>query len=276
MTGSGISQPDVHQQGFGDAIPSRATDWSKCCLCQLNNKDTTSPATNGYPEAYRTLVRNLVAIDTIHELPFPLDIRHLDNGSAIESTLLDNKAVLRKQCRKKFDDEKVQWAQKKAKVKDDSPEVLPSPRKTRRTGDAKCDTREPECLLCPSCKYSGESVTERKEKKKNERLVKASTYDIDETFKYYTTKTNDNLLLAKLLTASDLHAMDASYHKSWSSDLYHRARSITHQQTSLDVDDNAKSLEAMAFAQLVAYIGEVPDEVYKLRDMVDLYKEKLA
>uniref|UniRef100_UPI00358FF131 uncharacterized protein n=1 Tax=Myxine glutinosa TaxID=7769 RepID=UPI00358FF131 len=271
-------QANYQRTSTVQAIPPRVTDWNVCCLCQSNKKDTTCPARNGYPESYETLARNLITLDSIDQLPFPIDIKRLDNGSGIASTLLEYEAILHKQCRKKFDDEKVQRAQKRAKVEGDgSSEVLPSSKRTRSSVDAKFNRKEPECLLCPSCRYySGESESEWMEKKNSERLTKASTYDIDMTFKNYATITNDRTLLAKLATASDLHAMDAYYHKSCSTDFYHRTRSVTRHETSQQVENSSKSLEVMAFAQLVAYVGEGPKEIYKLRDLVELYKQKLT
>ena len=131
-------------------------------------------------------------------------------------------------------------------------------------------------MLCPSCKkYSGKTDDEWKEKIQKEKLIKASTYDIDITFRKYAKTTNDPVLSAKLATALDIHAMDGYYHKSCSTDLYHRARSVTRQILSQESDTKFRSHEAMAFSQLVAYVGESPTDIYKLRDLVELYKQKL-
>ena len=185
---------------LNEAIPLRDTDWSLCCLCQTSGGNTTCPATNGYPESYNTIANNVIALDKINQLPFPIDIRRLDNGSGIAASLLENKAIIHKACRIKTDDERVRRAQTRAAKTDNSNEVTSSPTKTRCTTDAKFGRNLPECLLCPSCKkYSGKADDEWKEKIQKDKLIKASTYDIDITFR------NDPVLSAKLATALDIY-----------------------------------------------------------------------
>ena len=69
----------------------------------------------------------------------------------------------------------------------------------------------PQCILCDS------GFTEN--------LIKASTADIDVTFRTFATKTNYYQLLARLATASDMHAMDVYHHKYCNTKLYTLARS---------------------------------------------------
>ena len=114
---------------LNEAIPLRDTDWSLCCLCQTSGGNTTCPATNGYPESYNTIANNVIALDKINQLPFPIDIRRLDNGSGIAASLLENKAIIHKACRIKTDDERVRRAQKRAAKTDNSSEVTSSPKK---------------------------------------------------------------------------------------------------------------------------------------------------
>ena len=128
ITMTTMSDLNESSQGNSKAavIPTRTTNWNLCCLCQLNNKDTTSPATNGYPDSYQKLANIVMTLDRMGHLSFPLDIRRLNCGSGIASTLLENKATVHNGCRKKIDDEKVQRAQKRAQVLDDgSNDLLP-------------------------------------------------------------------------------------------------------------------------------------------------------
>ena len=93
---------------LSEAIPLRDTDWSLCCPCQTSGGNTC-PATNGYPESNKTFSKNIIALDKINQLPFPIDIRGLDNWSGIVASLLENKAIIHKMCRKKNNNERVRW-----------------------------------------------------------------------------------------------------------------------------------------------------------------------
>ena len=119
------------------------------------------------------------------------------------------------------------------------------------------DRVEAECLLCPSCRgYSKDSGKDWTKKKKNEKNpIKASTDDIDIIFRNYATITNDTAA-AKLETASDVHPMDAFYHKSCSRYFYHRLRSHSRHDLSPKLKKHSTYLETMDFAQFVAYLGE--------------------
>ena len=73
----------------------------------------------------------------MNEMPIAIDIRRIDNGGGIESTLVQNKARYHDSCRLKFNNTKLQHAQKgkvkqlyhtlqRPELQQSSPEVLGS------------------------------------------------------------------------------------------------------------------------------------------------------
>ena len=91
-------------------------------------------------------------------------------------------------------------------VDNGSNNLLPISKKTRSAVNAKFNRIEAECLLCPSFRgYSKDSGNDWTKNKKNGKLIKASTDDIDATFRNSATIINDTALAAELETASDVH-----------------------------------------------------------------------
>ena len=84
----------------------------------------------------------------------------------------------------------------------------------------------------------------------------------------------DTELLAKL-SAGDMIALKAKYLGNCLSTLYSKAR----QATPKDEEGDNSYLHGIAFAELVAYMEDMYDEenapVFKLADMVSLYKNRL-
>ena len=85
----------------------------------------------------------------------------------------------------------------------------------------------------------------------------------------------DRKLLAKL-SAGDIIALEAKYHRNCLTTLYNKARQATEKQ---EKEENYSHLHGIAFAELVAYMEDMRDEesvsVFKLTDMVSLYKKRL-
>ena len=85
----------------------------------------------------------------------------------------------------------------------------------------------------------------------------------------------DRKLLAKL-SAGDVIALEAKYHRNCLTTLYNKARQATEKQ---EKKENYSHLHGIAFAELVAYMEDMRDEesvsVFKLTDMVSLYKKRL-
>ena len=64
---------------------------------------------------YSSLVENLIKFNQLGELPFCLD--RLDEGNGIEMTMMTNSAQYHQSCRLKFNNTKLQRAEKRAQTK---------------------------------------------------------------------------------------------------------------------------------------------------------------
>ena len=81
-------------------------DWNICVLCQqISPEILQCPAQSKRPSAgqgYSTLARNIISFSEIGELPIPIDVGNLDEGSGIEKTLAGHQAKWHKSCYMKF------------------------------------------------------------------------------------------------------------------------------------------------------------------------------
>ena len=88
----------------------------------------------------------------------------------------------------------------------------------------------------------------------------------------YALQLEDRELLAKL-SAGDMIVLETKYHRNCFTTLYNQARQAIEKQ------ENYSHLHNIAFAELVAYMEDTRDEkrvsVFKLTDMVSLYKKRL-
>ena len=87
----------------------------------------------------------------------------------------------------------------------------------------------------------------------------------------------DTSLLAKLST-SDMHTLDAHYHRKCLLALYNRMRKHCKDDARF-IGDNSMSVEAVALAELVSYMEEsaLDDDtvpVYKLSNLIKLYRTR--
>ncbi|CAC5424982.1 unnamed protein product [Mytilus coruscus] len=84
------------------------TDWTKCCLCP---EDTTYPMKSS-DEGYKMLGKNIPLFYEVNALPIPLDIRRLNDGEGIESTMKKKNAKFHNLFRQ-FNNTNLERAQKR-------------------------------------------------------------------------------------------------------------------------------------------------------------------
>ncbi|CAC5396948.1 unnamed protein product [Mytilus coruscus] len=83
-------------------------DWTKCCLCP---EDTTYPMKSS-DEGNKLLDKNIPLFHEVTALPIPLDIRRLNDGEGIESTIKKKNAKYHNLFRK-FNNTNLERAQKR-------------------------------------------------------------------------------------------------------------------------------------------------------------------
>ena len=110
-------------------------------------------------------------------------------------------------------------------------------------------------------------------------MHKASTTEIDTHVRECATKLNDSALLAKL-AMSDMHALDAQYHRKCLVALYNCMRQYSNQSNPNPSNDCTLSEQAVVLAELASYIEESAlndsmTSVFKLSDLAKLYAKRL-
>ena len=254
------------QQEASSATGS-SSDWSRCILCQeTKTEELCCPKktrrTGVHSGAgYRTLANNILSFHEINALPLPLDIGSLDEGDGIEATFDKRNAKWHKTCYSKFNNLKLQRAQKRK-----STDTLedPSPTKfTRSSSGARSFNVKTSCFFCETDDdTSGE-------------LHKASTFKLDARIRKCALQLEDKVLLAKL-SAGDLISQEAVYHSKCLVELYNKTRVFEVVQSR-----DEKVFQAIALAQLVEYIEETRTEcvdnipVFRLADLTQMYSTRL-
>ena len=247
-------------------VELQSTHWELCCLCQQDDGNPLlCPANNNDSKSnkcgYESLARNLIEFDRIGSVPMMIDLNRLDGGIGIMETLLQHKAVYHKTCYLKFNNKALERARKKV------PDILvePLPKKTQRVPDTSKDEPNIKCFFCDQVS--------------DEKLHRASTTNIDKRVRECAERLCDIPLLAKL-AMSDMHALDAYYHRSCLLALYNRARQHNDKPDSL-CGSQSMSITAVVLAELASYIEELTHHdntipVFKLSDMVKLYANRLS
>lgn len=243
---------------------SNVTNWKLCVICQ---RDTTEKLVHpdnaryrGLKECgYKLFADNILEFNKINCLSEDISIRRLDNGEGVEATLQSNKAVWHKSCRNRYDNQKLQRAQKR-KAKEQT-EFEPSPIKTRHSGPGSM-ARTNNCFFCD-------------EDDTREQLHNAQTDKLDRRIREYAHILQDRKLLGKL-SEGDMHALDARYHLSCMTSLSNCVRKHNAEPKKDGLKNKADSL---VLAELVSYIEECRSDetlpVFKLSNLRKLYESRL-
>jgi hypothetical protein len=257
----------------GEGTSSRAqcpqapavTNWQLCVICQQDTAENlVDPGKGMYRGSgkgcgYKLLAENILEFHKINCLSEDINIVRLDSGEGIEVTLKSNKAVWHKSCRNRFDNQKLQCAQKR-KAKEEI-EFQASPVKTRQSGVGSM-ARTSSCFFCDADDT-------------NEQLHNAQTDKLDRRVREYAYILQDRKLLGKL-SEGDMHALDARYHLSCMTSLSNRIRKHNAEQVKGDLKNKADSL---VLAELISYIEEFRQDetlpVFKLSDLGRLYESRL-
>ena len=258
-------QCKVSQEGTSDqcnSAESETTNWQLCFLCQRDDSGHLQCTINakGTKSGYQYIALNLLEFKRLGCVPMNVNLHRLDEGCGIAETLSSYSAVYHKSCYLRFTSSKLERAQKKQAS---GISVTSISKKTR----SMLDTSNP-CQQEPVCF----SVINRGQ------LHKASTKEIDAHVRECAIKLNDDSLLAKL-AMSNMHALDAQYHRKCLVALYNRMR----QHSSDDFKSNhGKSItvQAETLAELALCIEEAAQNedmasVFKLSDLTKLYAERL-
>ena len=249
--------------------PSKApvqTDWNKCVLCQTITPERlqcpTESKRHDVGVGYSTIASRIRRFNDLHKLPMPLELGRLDDGNGIEATFHENNARWHKSCQSKFNNTKLQRAEKRKCTQDCDSDATTSKKYTRQVAHHEVPASDV-CFLCEDASMS-------------EPIREASTFRLDSRVRRCALELQDERLLAKL-SAGDMVAQDAKYHPRCLVSLYNKATSLQDKQK---IDTTDKVNHGIALAELLSFIDETRmDEehapVFKLADLVKLYSNRL-
>ena len=175
------------------------TDWSICFLCQEATGELQCPAQSKrhdvvLGQGYSSLVMNIRRFNELQEMPIPIDLRRLDEGSGMEATMLEHQAKYHPSCKWKFNNTKLKRAEKRYAK---NAAGLPDRKKFTRQSTRHETTSKEVCFFC-------ESGT-------SDPLHEASTFSLDMKVRKCALDIEDEKLIAKL-SVGDLIAQEAKYH----------------------------------------------------------------
>ena len=242
-------------------------DWSLCCLCQENKKDV--PLQEPKSTGLDTLAFYIIEFHKINELPHNLNMNHINDGSGISQTLFKNNAKWHKNCKNSYCEEKFKRAKgrlNKRKAEYDSTDC-PSGVKTRRKDKPIPASNKEICFFC-------------EETSKKDNLIEALTSNVDAKVRKYVHELGDKRLIGKL-SSGDMRAIDAMYHLKCLMKLKNKYVSRLREKKKCDKQNLTLSNDAIAFAELVAYIEdtrEIKDVtfIFELNILSAMYKKRLA
>lgn len=247
-----------------EELNSLLTDWELCFICQkITREKLICPA--GYlgtnkGVGYITLISYFEEFKKKNSLPTTINFNRLDDGSGGNSTLLKNNATYHKTCSLKFNQKELLRAQKRFEtIIETGPAV-----NDESTSSVKIITRSTAAALAsniPICFLRNEQASH------SHAFHDVTTFEVNARIKGCAQNLQDLDLLSKL-SAGDLIASEAKYHRDCLSNLYktdNRARA-----------KNIERIHARSFAELLNFIQSSLEEdvspVFRLRQLNILYE----
>ena len=177
------------------------TNWKLCMICQEDNEEPlTCPLKSKRKDVgsgYSSLAENLIRFNQLGQLPFHLE--RLDEGNGIEKTMITNSAQYHQSCRLKFNNTKLQRAEKRAQTKDIKEHYTQMEFTHTRSKSAEKIVVKYVCFFCINPPG-------------NSAIHEAATFQVNERVRACAVLLEDTELLAKLSTA-DMVALETKYHQ---------------------------------------------------------------
>ena len=237
-------------------------------LSRSNKRNPGVPriSDNQKQDGYLNIATNVPLFHEMGRLPIYLDPCRLDERNGIHATLINNSAKYHQKCRLKFNNTKLQRAQKRSGNRTESAEDNYESRQ-------KIPRRSPipsECFLCEECSNESQMrqvMTKQLNDKVTECALALSDWKL-------LTKVNDGDPVAKKMR----------YHPACLTTLYNRKRAYlnsTYQGNQSSEHADSKDVHSLAFSELVVYITETinactgQSTIFKLADLTRLYNDRV-
>eukprot|EP00112_Aurelia_sp_Birch-Aquarium-sp1_P020487 Seg5293.4 transcript_id=Seg5293.4/GoldUCD/mRNA.D3Y31 product="hypothetical protein" protein_id=Seg5293.4/GoldUCD/D3Y31 len=231
----------------------RESKWNLCFICQVTTQESLMcPATNSRQLdkslGYKSIVEQLKKFEEIGELPDSIHCRiHFACQGNLAEKLLENEAKFHKQCKNRYDDQHYQRACKKRKLLANDEVDSISPPSTRARFSA--HNFVPRCFFC-----------EKEDTHAN--LTQAQTFCLDKRVRDAATQLQDEKILAKL-SAGDMIAVEAVYHKACLVTLYNRLRNF--KNPSSKEESEHAIVEGIVLVEILDYIRDTHRETLSER-----------
>eukprot|EP00745_Piridium_sociabile_P019364 TRINITY_DN2926_c0_g1_i4.p2 TRINITY_DN2926_c0_g1~~TRINITY_DN2926_c0_g1_i4.p2 ORF type:complete len:268 (+),score=53.47 TRINITY_DN2926_c0_g1_i4:757-1560(+) len=242
------------------------TNWKLCIICQEDKAESlTCPSQSKRKDSvgsgYSSLAANLITFSELGQLPGTLQLERLNEGYGIEAAMVANNALYHQTCKLKYNNTKLQRAEKRTLMTEgeihDVPDACKRTRFQSRSSTEKA--QEAQCFFC-------------RQPAGTDGLHEVATFQMDSTVREWAALLEDTELLGRL-SAGDMVAQEAKYHKKCLSVLHNRVRKA--QSEGPKYKDKDREVSGIVFAELVLYIEEARlDEeiapVFKLANLVEL------
>ena len=182
--------------------------------------------------SYQSLAKNLLQFRKVNSIPMNINLQlaRLDDGEGIAETLVQHRTLYHKSCYLKFASDKLKRAHKRA---------LNSPaQKKSRTVLILQHQKQNAFFSVITCSWVV-------------RCTKSAPSRVREC----ATRLYDTALLTKLIV-SDMHALDAKYHRNCLIGLCNHMCSHLSNNKSDTLHTNPISVEAVALAELMSYMKD--------------------
>ena len=132
------------------------TNWKLCILCQEDKSDSlTSPSKSTRKDSgsgYSSFAANLSRFSELGQLPGTLQLERLNEGCGIEAAMLANNALYHQACNLKYNNTKLQRAEKRTFVTEGEINDAPGACKRTRFHSRSSSTEEAQEVQCFFCR----------------------------------------------------------------------------------------------------------------------------
>ena len=256
-------------KGSNPIAGKSTTDFSICCLCQHEgSEDIRKPYTKEtFHPAYKSLEEDLQKwFDHGVQLPMNVNLKRLDNGSGIASTLLQNQAIYHHSCRSKLRQHYLQRILDKQKEDIEEQSNISPIKQLRSSFSASIDRSRSQCVMCLAYQ----------EDDPNNKIHQCLTSDGGKNLLQMALDAKDWPVHARLNTAvnaADALASDICYHNTCKLLLLDKARLNTSDKPP-DITSKLQ-FDPLVFAELVVYVKDSELPSLKLAELIQLYEQRL-
>ena len=195
---------------------------------------------------YSSFAANLCRFSELGQLPGTLQLERLNEGCGIEGAMVANNALYHQACKLKYNNTKLQRAEKRTFVTEGDINDAPGACKRTIFHSRSSSTEEVQEVQCFFCRQPAGT----------DGVHEVATFQMDIKIRDWATILEDTELLDRL-SAGDMVAQEAKYHKKCLSVLHNRVRKAECEHCEgPKYKANEREVSGIVFAELVLYIEE--------------------